>query len=127
MIANTGPSPSPTPEKPILKTHNAVLTASAAHSKRLYRKCSGTRLAPQSNFVCGSTSDRDLAFTRWDEKAGLRRDAIRSQLFDVLEAQRKGDRRCRRLALCGPWERRFSKGSSRLVWIWEIVRVLTAF
>src|SRR5215831_1118185 len=39
-------------------------------------------------------------FTRWDEKAGLPRDAIRSQLFDVLKAQRKGDRQCRRLALC---------------------------
>ena len=29
---------------------------------------------------------------RWDEKAGLRRDAIRSQWFDALEAQPKGDR-----------------------------------
>jgi len=25
--------------------------------------------------------------TRWDEKAGLRRDAVRSQVIDVLEAQ----------------------------------------
>jgi hypothetical protein len=25
--------------------------------------------------------------TRWDEKAGLRRDAVRSQIIDVLEAQ----------------------------------------
>jgi hypothetical protein len=25
--------------------------------------------------------------TRWDEKAGLRRDAIRSQVIDALEAQ----------------------------------------
>jgi hypothetical protein len=25
--------------------------------------------------------------TRWDEKAGLRRDAIRSQVIDVLKAQ----------------------------------------
>jgi len=32
------------------------------------------------------------------EKAGLQRDAVRSQLFDVLEAQRKGDRQSRRLA-----------------------------
>jgi hypothetical protein len=30
---------------------------------------------------------------RWDEKAGLRRDAIRSQVIDALEAQTdKGDR-----------------------------------
>jgi len=30
---------------------------------------------------------------RWDEKAGLRRDAVRSQVIDALEAQRdKGDR-----------------------------------
>jgi hypothetical protein len=27
--------------------------------------------------------------TRWDEKAGLRRDAVRSQVIDVLEAQIK--------------------------------------
>jgi hypothetical protein len=25
--------------------------------------------------------------SRWDEKAGLRRDAVRSQVIDVLEAQ----------------------------------------
>jgi hypothetical protein len=30
---------------------------------------------------------------RWDEKAGLRRDAIRSQVIDALEGARdKGDR-----------------------------------
>jgi len=27
--------------------------------------------------------------TRWDEKAGLRRDALRSQMINVLEAQEK--------------------------------------
>ncbi len=27
--------------------------------------------------------------TRWDEKAGLRRDAVRSQVIDVLKAQIK--------------------------------------
>ena len=27
--------------------------------------------------------------TRWDEKAGLRRDAVRSQVLDVLKAQMK--------------------------------------
>ena len=31
-------------------------------------------------------------FVRWDEKAGIQRDAIRSQCFDVLKAQRNGDR-----------------------------------
>ena len=40
------------------------ITAPAAHSKRLYRKCSGIRLALLSNFICRSTSDRELAFTR---------------------------------------------------------------
>jgi len=29
---------------------------------------------------------------RWDEKAGLRRDAVRPQGIDVLKAQIKGDR-----------------------------------
>jgi hypothetical protein len=30
---------------------------------------------------------RDPAVIRWDEKAGLRRDAVGSQVIDVLEAQ----------------------------------------
>src|SRR5215510_15579983 len=64
---------------------------------------------------------------RWDEKAGLLRDGLRSQWFDVLEAQRKGDRRCKRLALCRRVGKTFSKGSSRLGWISEIVQVLIAF
>jgi hypothetical protein len=28
-----------------------------------------------------------VVVTRWDEKAGLRRDAVRSQVIDALEAQ----------------------------------------
>jgi len=59
----------------------------------------------------GSKCPLTAAFTRWDEKAGLPRDAIRSQRFDVLEAQRKGDRQCRRLALCEGVQKTFSKGS----------------
>src|SRR6266849_9518985 len=48
-------------------------------------------------------------------------------MFDVLEAQRKGDRQCRRLALCERVEVKFSKGaSSPLDWIWEIVFRSTA-
>jgi hypothetical protein len=43
-----------------VKIHSRELAAPAAHSKRLYRKCSGIRLAPQSDFVCRSTSDREL-------------------------------------------------------------------
>ena len=37
-----------------------------------------------------TSSDKDLAsrvIIRWDEKAGLRRDAVGSQIIDVLEAQ----------------------------------------
>ena len=30
---------------------------------------------------------RHLSYPRWDEKAGLRRDAVGSQVIDVLEAQ----------------------------------------
>jgi hypothetical protein len=30
---------------------------------------------------------RTIAAIRWDEKAGLRRDAVGSQVIDVLEAQ----------------------------------------
>jgi hypothetical protein len=41
-----------------------------------------------------------IPFLRWDEKAGLRRDAIRSQwIIDALEAQKKGDRPWTRVAL----------------------------
>ena len=36
----------------------------------------------------GSPGPKDeTVVTRWDEKAGLRRDAVRSQIIDVLEAQ----------------------------------------
>jgi len=33
------------------------------------------------------TLSRIVVVTRWDEKAGLRRDAVRSQVIDALEAQ----------------------------------------
>jgi hypothetical protein len=40
---------------------------------------------------CSSSGGVDV--NRWDEKAGLRRDAVRSQVIDALEAQEiKGDR-----------------------------------
>ena len=38
----------------------------------------------------GGATDIDFQIgvaNRWDEKAGLRRDAVRSQVIDVLEAQ----------------------------------------
>jgi hypothetical protein len=47
------------------------------------------------------------AFIRWDEKAGLLAGCDTLPMFDVLEAQRKGDRQCRRLALCGGVETGF--------------------
>ena len=62
-VAETEASLSFCNPKLALKIHSAVLTAPAAHSKRLYRKCSGIRLALLSNFICRSTSDRELAFT----------------------------------------------------------------
>jgi len=34
-----------------------------------------------------SHSGFSIVTNRWDEKAGLRRDAVRSQVIDVLEAQ----------------------------------------
>jgi hypothetical protein len=37
----------------------------------------------------GKASPRHYFVSRWDEKAGLRRDAVRSQVIDVLEAQIK--------------------------------------
>jgi hypothetical protein len=48
-------------------------------------------------------------------------------MIDVLKAQRKGDRQCRRLALCARVEKAFLKDSSPLVWIWETAPVRTAF
>jgi hypothetical protein len=35
----------------------------------------------------GVTDESVTDETRWDEKAGLRRDAVGSQVIDVLEAQ----------------------------------------
>ena len=35
------------------------------------------------------SGDEIAVVTRWDEKAGLRRDAVRSQVIDALEAQDK--------------------------------------
>src|SRR6516162_29910 len=64
-VAETEASLSFCNPKLALKIHSAVLTAPAAHSKRLYRKCSGIRLALLSNFICRSTSDRELAFHRY--------------------------------------------------------------
>jgi len=41
-----------------------------------------------SQLVRPSTSwKRSIAENRWDEEAGLRRDAVGSQVIDVLEAQ----------------------------------------
>src|SRR5262252_4556310 len=45
---------------------------------------------------------------------GMRRPVSRGMRYapnDVLKAQRKGDRQCRRLALCRRVEKTFSKGS----------------
>ena len=36
-----------------------------------------------------SPGESVLVVSRWDEKAGLRRDAVRSQVIDVLKAQIK--------------------------------------
>jgi hypothetical protein len=38
-------------------------------------------------FAYTNTQIHVVDVTRWDEKAGLRRDAIRSQVIDALEAQ----------------------------------------
>ena len=51
------------------------------------------RLASETSQEMWSTSSRLPSIlgivdeTRWDEKAGLRRDAVRSQVIDALEAQ----------------------------------------
>ena len=37
--------------------------------------------------VASSRREAMIDVTRWDEKAGLRRDAVGSQVIDVLEAQ----------------------------------------
>src|SRR3974390_132662 len=68
------------------------------------------------------------ALIRWDEKAGLLTGCDTLPMFDVLVAQRKGDRQCRRLALCRLVKARISKQvSSPSVWIWEIAGRSIAF
>ena len=37
--------------------------------------------------IGGDSSQVSIGETRWDEKAGLRRDAVGSQVIDALEAQ----------------------------------------
>jgi len=37
--------------------------------------------------AAAESRSRVTVATRWDEKAGLRRDAVRSQVIDALEAQ----------------------------------------
>jgi hypothetical protein len=57
--------------------------------ERNAEKRSGGAVVPQQiRPYRGSIWDkRSIDVTRWDEKAGLRRDAIGSQVIDVLEAQ----------------------------------------
>src|SRR5215831_9294460 len=64
-------------------------------------------------------------FIRWDEGRSPT-GCDTPPMIDVLKAQRKGDRQCRRLALCRRVERIFLKGSSPLAWIWEIAPVRIA-
>jgi hypothetical protein len=50
----------------------------------------GGRATRQGNFAHDAGDSIVFAATvetRWDEKAGLRRDAVRSQVIDALEAQ----------------------------------------
>jgi hypothetical protein len=53
-----------------------------------------------------------MAVSQMDEKAGLQTGCDTLPMFDVLEAQRKGDRQCRRLALYQGVKAGFSKGAS---------------
>ena len=48
--------------------------------------CARNRPTPQKKTLATADLVRETPLIRWDEKAGLRRDAIRSQLFDVLKA-----------------------------------------
>ena len=53
---------------------------------------SGAVQSTAPDFTFGGSEPQNLALcssdvTRWDENAGLRRDAIRSQVIDALEAQ----------------------------------------
>ena len=51
--------------------------------------CSGfvTTCETESRRRSGASAPRIPVANRWDEKAGLRRDAVRSQVIDVLKAQ----------------------------------------
>ena len=63
----------------------------AQHSPRNKRDCTAAgvcakEIKPKLNTLDEADFVRDVD-NRWDEKAGLRRDAVRSQVIDVLEAQ----------------------------------------
>jgi hypothetical protein len=55
-----------------------AIQQSMARNSSFYPASAATPLANHSDF---------FNTHRWDEKAGLRRDAVRSQVIDVLEAQ----------------------------------------
>src|ERR1019366_7354925 len=72
------------------------------HSQSLRSRCAAETESKRHSLITSkpdkqeSQSGRELRTAyaiRWDENAGLRRDAIRSQVIDALEAQGdKGDR-----------------------------------
>jgi len=45
------------------------------------------RFLPNANHILSHLSRRLTVENRWDEEAGLRRDAVGSQVIDALEAQ----------------------------------------
>src|SRR5947207_10551959 len=89
---------------------------------------SHNRTSVRPAFVADSTctcDTADTAFIRWERPVSAGCDTL--PMFDVLKAQRKGDRQCGRLPLFGQRELEVSKCvSSRLVWIWEIACRSTA-
>jgi hypothetical protein len=64
--------------------HKANLVAVAENVNQVAAPPSSLRPAARRIQLCRITVE-----SRWDEKAGLRRDAVGSQVIDALEAQEK--------------------------------------
>jgi hypothetical protein len=79
--------------------HSALHSVKQAELREFFASCHKQLLAsgfqtPRTEVLPDNAQNASPSTDvyRWDEKAGLRRDAVRSQVIDVLEAQIKGDR-----------------------------------
>src|SRR5450631_4498538 len=71
-----------------------------------------------SRIVLGSRANRKSTVAiRWDEKAGLRRDAVRSQVIDVLKAQIKRRPTMKKVSIAATKQSRNISQQKLTIWL----------